>query len=280
MSRIELPTDLTPVERSALLPTLGRARDASTDNPILADWWSRVVVDELAVDWENLGLPRKETSSVATRGRLIDDGCRAFLTASPGGVVLDLGSGLDDRAQRVGPPAGSWWFDLDLPGIMALRRRLPERPAVLGYYQELEADATSLEWINSVPPDRPLAILADGFFPFLPPEASRQVVRRLVDRAAGGELIMNGYSTVARSLMPRVKAIRDLGIDSANGTAFDDPREPESWHPRIRLVERTMLSRSPYVDRMPWGVRAAIRIMNAFPGLADRSDLGVLRFTF
>ncbi|MGN7798831.1 class I SAM-dependent methyltransferase [Leifsonia sp. 22587] len=280
MNRLPLPPDLSPVERSALLPILGRARDAASESPILGDVWSQVVVGALAVDWEDLGLPRKEASSVAARGRLIDDGCRAFLAANPDGVVLDLGSGLDDRAQRVQPPAGSRWFDLDLPGILALRRTLPERPPVRADYSEVEADATSSDWISALPADRPLAILADGFFPFLPPDASRQLVHRLVDRAPAGELLMNGYTTLARSLMPRVKAIRDLHIDTANGTAFDDPREPESWHPRLRLAERTMLSRSPYVDRMPRRVQRAIRIMNAFPRLAERSDLGVLRFTF
>lgn len=280
MNRLPLPADLSPVERSALLPILGRARDAASERPILADAWSQVVVDTVAVDWEGLGLPRKEASSVAARGRLIDDGCRAFLAEHPDGVVLDLGSGLDDRAQRVQPPAGSTWFDLDLPGIMGVRRRLPERPPVRADHSELEADATSPDWIAAVPADRPLAILADGFFPFLSPDDSHAVVHRLVDRAPSGELIMNGYTTLARSLMPRVKAIRDLGIDTAGGTAFDDPREPESWHPRVRLAERTMLSRSPYVDRMPRRVRTAIRVMNAFPRVAERSDLGVLRFTF
>lgn len=262
------------------MPILGRARDAGSEHPILADEWSSVVVDALAVDWDGLGLPRKEAANVATRGRLIDDAGRAFLAAHPDGVVLDLGSGLDDRAQRVDPPEGASWFDLDLPGILALRRRLPDRAAVRADYREIEAEATSPDWIDTVPDDRPLAILADGFFPFLAPEASRLVVRRLVDRVPSGELVMNGYTTLARSLMPRVKAIRDLGIDTAAGTAFDDPREPESWHPRIRLAERTMLSRSPYVDRMPKRVQAAIRVMNAFPRLAERSDLGVLRFTF
>ncbi|WP_223692164.1 class I SAM-dependent methyltransferase [Leifsonia poae] len=280
MNRIPLPADLSPVERSALLPALARARDASEPAPILGDQWSRTVVDRLAVEWEGLGLPHKESSTVATRGRIIDDACRAFLEAHTDGVVLDLGSGLDDRAQRVNPTAGSMWFDLDLPSILAVRRRLPERPEVAAEYRELESDAVSSEWLSAIPRDRPLAIVADGFFPFLPPAASRQLVHRLVDRSPSGQLIMNGYTTLARSLMPRVKAIRDLGIDTACGTAFDDPHEPENWHPRIRLVERTMLSRSAYVDKMPRSVRTGIRVMSVFPRLADRSDMGVLRFTF
>ncbi|MDN4614110.1 class I SAM-dependent methyltransferase [Leifsonia sp. F6_8S_P_1B] len=280
MTRLLLPADLSPVERSALLPILGRARDAAGSSPILDDRWSRTVVDSLAVDWDGLGLPRKESATVATRGRLIDDACRAFLAAHPDAVVLDLGSGLDDRAQRVAPPAGVLWLDLDLPHIMALRRRLPGRPGVAADHREVEADAASGDWLSEIPADRPLIALADGFFPFLPPAISRSLVERLVDRVPDGELVMNGYTTLARSLMPRVKAIRDLGIDTAGGTAFDDPREPEAWHPRLRLIDRTMLSRSAYVERMPRSVRAGIRMMNALPRLADRSDLGVLRFAF
>ncbi|WP_345802234.1 class I SAM-dependent methyltransferase [Microbacterium sp. AZCO] len=280
MSRVDLPPDLSPVERSALLPILGRAQDAESRRPILGDTWASVVVAEVSVDWDHLGLPRKEASTVAARARLIDDAARRFLEANPRSCVLDLGSGLDDRAQRVDPPEETMWFDVDLPGIMSLRRRLATRPVIAAAHHELEVDATSAEWVDSLPSDRPLVILADGFFPFLAERDAEHLVHRLVEHAPHGELVMNGYTTLARTLMPRVRAIRDLGIDTAGGTAFDDPHEPEKWHPRLRLADRTMLSRSPYVDRMPRGLRAAIAVMNAFPGLAERSDLGVLRFTF
>ncbi|MGN6428408.1 MAG: class I SAM-dependent methyltransferase [Leifsonia sp.] len=280
MTPIPVPAELSPVERSALLPILGRARDAGAKEPILGDEWARTVVASLAVDWDALGMPRKESFSVAVRGRLIDDACRAFLADHPDGAVLDLGCGLDDRAQRVSPPQGSAWFDLDLPGVLALRRRLPMRTPVDADYREVAADATTDGWLAELPDDRPLAVLADGFFPFLPAAAARRLVQRLIDRVPGGELVMNGYTTLARSLMPRVKAIRDLGVDTAAGTAFDDPHEPERWHPRLRLAQRTMLSASPYAARMPWALRAGVRLMNAVPRLADRSDLGVLRYTF
>ncbi|NNC12162.1 class I SAM-dependent methyltransferase [Planctomonas sp. JC2975] len=276
---IELP-HLSPVERSALLTVISRARDAEGRDPILADEWSVLVRDALAADWNGLGMPRKEAYTVATRGRLLDDLCRDFLRLNPDAVVIELGSGLDDRAERVDPPDTATWIDLDLPGIQYLRRQLPARRVVAAHRLELPADVTKDDWMRAVPRNRPVAIVADGFFPFLTPEESADVVRGIVDRAPAGELLMNGYTTLARTLMPRVRAIRDLGIDVTQGTAFDDPREPERWHPRLKLAQRIMLTRSPYVIHFSPALRATIRTMDWLPSLSDRSDLGVLRFVY
>ncbi|MGN6128063.1 MAG: class I SAM-dependent methyltransferase [Humibacter sp.] len=276
---LAIPPELTGVERSALLPVISRARDAEHADPILGDSWARHVRDGLAVDWDALGLPQKESYNVAMRGRHLDEWVRAFLAAHPDAVVVDLGTGLDDRARRVEPGPDVDWFDVDSPRILDLRRRLADghRPANV---HEIGADATDAAWISRLPTGRPLVMVADGFFPFLRPDDSAALVHRLVEHAPQGELVMNGYTTLARRLMPRVRAIRDLRIDVGEGTAFDDPRAPEQWHPRLKLAERIMLSRSPYVAKTPATLRAAVRAMNLFPSLADRSDLGVLRLRF
>jgi O-methyltransferase involved in polyketide biosynthesis len=276
---IELPP-LTGLERSALLPVISRARDAEWKTPILGDTWSVMVRDTLAVDWDELGLPYKEAYTVATRGRLLDDLCRDFLSRNPDGVVIELGSGLDDRAQRVDPPATATWLDLDFPALHALRRRLTPLRAVAAHHLDVASDATGDIWLDVIPGGRPVAMVGDGFFPFLHAEQSAQLVHRVVAQSPSGELLMNGYTTLARNLMPRVRAIRDLNLDITSGTAFDDPREPERWHPRLKLAERLMLTHSPYVKQMPLTLRASIKVMGWLPSLADRSDLGVLRYVF
>ncbi|MBW9095691.1 class I SAM-dependent methyltransferase [Microbacterium jejuense] len=267
------------MERSALLPILSRARDAEHADPILGDTWACRVRDGLDVDWEALGLPQKEAFTVAMRGRHLDDWVRQFLAVHPDAVVVDLGAGLDDRSHRIMPGPDVDWFDIDFGQILDLRRRLSGDGRAENVH-ELAVDATSAEWVSRLPADRPLVIVADGFFPFLRPDDSAAVVHRLIDHAPEGELLMNGYTTLAQRLMPRVRAIRDLGIDISGGTAFDDPHVPEQWHPRLRLVERIMLSRSPYVAQTSAGLRASILMMNLLPGVADRSDLGVLRLQF
>jgi O-methyltransferase involved in polyketide biosynthesis len=45
-----------------------------------------------------------------------------FLTAHPGGTVVELGTGLNTRFERVGTDQAHW-IDLDLPDTIELRRR-------------------------------------------------------------------------------------------------------------------------------------------------------------
>jgi O-methyltransferase involved in polyketide biosynthesis len=274
----ELPA-LSAVERSALLTVISRAGDAEWRTPILGDTWSCDVRDRLAVDWEGMGMPKKEAFTVAIRGSILDEVCRRFIARHPDACVIELGSGLDDRVLRVDPPASTTWIDVDFPAVHALRRELGFPPQSANRV-EAATDAIDEEWLRMLPAGRSMVVIADGFFPFLPERSAAALVHRIVDRSASGELLMNGYSTLARKLMPRVRAIRDLGLDIAGGTAFDDPVQPESWHPRIRFAEQRMLTASPSVPRMPVGLRATIRVMRWFPALARRSDVGVLRYTF
>lgn len=270
---------LSGVERSALLTVISRARDAEWVTPILGDRWSVSVRDSLAVDWEGLGMPRKEAFTVATRSRLLDDLCCRFIAQHPDACVIDLGCGLDDRVWRVRPPSGVTWIDLDLPAVLVLRSELGF-PGYGPNHLDVAANAMDEAWLDLVPVRRPVVVVADGFFPFLPMDRAEKLVQRIVEHSSSGALLMNGYSTLARRLMPQVRAIRDLNVDVSGGTAFDDPAEPELWHPRIRLAGQFPLTQSPYVRLMPPRLRRAIHVLGWFPSLARRSDLGVLQYVF
>jgi O-methyltransferase involved in polyketide biosynthesis len=61
---------------------------------------------------------------VALRGAQLDAWTTDFLSGNPDAVVLHLGCGLHSRAFRLALPEGVRWFDVDLPQVIALRRKL------------------------------------------------------------------------------------------------------------------------------------------------------------
>jgi hypothetical protein len=72
---------------------------------------------------------------------------------------------------------------------------------------------------------------------------------------------MNDYGHVSRLNIAAMKI-----VFSAVGTqwayqGFNDARVPESWSPRLRLVEETSLSHAPEVDLYPPATRLATRLM-------------------
>ena len=97
------------------------------------------------------------------------------------GLLTDLGVGLDTRAFRVDTPATVDWYEIDLPEVVALRRRfVPDRPHV----HAVAADLTDPHWLDDMPADRPAAVVADGLLPFLTHEDFVALLRRIASVSA------------------------------------------------------------------------------------------------
>ena len=118
-----------PNERETYLSTLyGKALDNRAEHPILGDTFADEVVHRIDFDFEKLNLPQGGAITLPMRAKHLDSWAREFLDAHPESTVLHLGCGLDSRVFRIDPPATVRWYDVDLPDVIELRRRLyPER---------------------------------------------------------------------------------------------------------------------------------------------------------
>jgi len=101
-----------------------RALDSRWPHPILGDSLADEVVGKIDYDFEALGVQTSVVCQAALRAKMLDDRVRAFVKRHPDAVVVDLGAGLDDRMQRVGPPPTVDWYNVDLAGVTALRDKL------------------------------------------------------------------------------------------------------------------------------------------------------------
>ncbi|WP_208719834.1 class I SAM-dependent methyltransferase [Amycolatopsis circi] len=71
---------------------------------------------------------------------------------------------MDSRAFRLDPPSGVRWFDVDLPDVIALRRKLYSAD---DGYRTIAASVTDSGWLDEIPADRPTLILAEGLLRYL-----------------------------------------------------------------------------------------------------------------
>ena len=93
-------------------------------------------------------------------------------------------------------------------------------------------------------------IVADGLMAFLAPQEMISLLDRLISHFPSGEVAFNGYTRFA------IWAARHYhGTQSVASlyqiSGFDDPREPESWNPRLKLVREILLTREPEVAGFP-----------------------------
>lgn len=272
-------TELTPVEQTAFLTMYARALDSRWDRPILGDTLADDAVGKIDYDFAGLGVQTSVVCQTALRAKMLDNRVRAFVKTHPDAVVVDLGAGLDSGVYRVAPPPTVDWYSVDLPGITALREEV--LPA-LAQSHSVPVSLADPQWPDTIPADRSTMLIADGLFAFLTEQAITGIFRRITDHFGSGELAFNDYgrigwiSRIAIKLYPQ-KMFKDVG--SQWGYAgFKDAHHPETWNPRMTLVEEASLAHEPEVDLFPGWIRVATKLSGKSKAGARKAR--ILRYRF
>lgn len=242
------------VEWTNLCTLYMRAYESRTKRPILGDTAAAEAVDRIDYDFDRIRKAVRPSSSqflVSLRAKRFDEWASDFLDRHPDAVVLHLGCGLDSRAFRLRRPSGVRWFDVDVPAVINLRRRIyPEQDG----YRMIGSSVTDPGWLDEVPTDSPVLVVAEGLLMYLEESEVRTLLLRLTDRFGSGELLFDG-------MPPWVVLGRKIFRWATRGG-----RELGQWDPRLKLLART----SPLAEyaRIPSpGYRLLYRLMNAVPGL-------------
>jgi O-methyltransferase involved in polyketide biosynthesis len=271
--------ELSPVEQTAFLTEYARALDSRWPTPILRDALADEVVAKIDYDFAGLGVQTSVVCQSALRAKMLDDRVRDFIGRHPDAVIVDLGAGLDSGFYRIGPPPSVQWYSVDLPGITALRDDvLPANPNS----HSVPVSLAEKRWPDAIPADRPTMLIADGLFAFLPESVIVGIFTRITEHFGTGELAFNDYgrigwfSKLAIKVAPQ-KMFKDVG--SQWGFAgFKDAHHPETWNPRLRLIEEASLARAPEVDLFPGWIRVATKL--AGKSKAGARKARILRYAF
>ncbi|ORW92015.1 methyltransferase [Mycobacterium sp. IEC1808] len=245
------------VEWTNLCTLYLRAYETRSPEPILDDKAAAEAVDRIAYDWARMrraSLPRSNQYLVTMRAKQFDDWSADFLRRHPNAVVLHLGCGMDTRAFRLHPPDTVLWFDVDQPGVIALRRKLYDDADA---YRMIGSSVTDAAWLDEVPTDRPALIVAEGLLMYLTGADVRTLLQRLTDRFGSGEIAFDTASPLA----PRLSKVLTKGITK---WGIRDARELERWNPRLRFLERSPVG--ALYQRIPSApLRLLWRLVNATP---------------
>ena len=109
------PKDITVLSATMLIPLWAKAVEYERSDALLRD---KEAVRMLAmVDYDFAPFAKAKASQVGCcgRARLLDEMAARFIAEHPDAVVVQLGAGLDARYERMGRPAVTAWYDLDLP---------------------------------------------------------------------------------------------------------------------------------------------------------------------
>jgi O-methyltransferase involved in polyketide biosynthesis len=176
---------------------------------------------------------------------------------------------------RIGAPAAVDWYDVDYPAVVATRERLI--PAD-GNAHNIGADVTETDWLNAVPSDRPAVIVADGLMGFLSKDGVVSLLNRLISHFPSGEIAFNSYTKFtiwATKHVPSTTSVAGL----LEFPGVDDPRELESWNPKLKLIREILLTREPEIAEYPTAVRLYNRFLATSTTLSRKGTI-VLHYRF
>jgi O-methyltransferase involved in polyketide biosynthesis len=242
---------LSKEQETLLIPLYAKAQD----NPILDDRKAREILNAVDYDFRELMVPEKTVVTLRIRAKQLDAYARQFLAAHPDAIVLHLGCGLDSRCERVDAPQ-ALWFDLDLPEVIALRRRF--YPETAGY-RMIASSVTDLVWMEQVPAEgRPVFVIAEGLLMYLEPADVRALVVCLHERFPGCELVFDAFSELTARRIQAHPSLQKTGATIRWG--IDDAHEIEGWAEGIRLKEEWFFSQSPDIGKLGWYYRLMFRL--------------------
>jgi methyltransferase (TIGR00027 family) len=200
---------------------------------------------------KSLRLSEENRLVIILRNREIDRCAEEFLSRHPQAVVVHIGCGLDTRFERVDNGRVEW-FDLDLPDVIALRRKLID--SLEGRLHLLGCSVLEDAWLDMVSAhgQRPCLFLAEGVFMYLKVEQVRRLVLALCERFPGAELVFDAYSPIhilrhnLQYAFAKIKFNTHWGI--WHGQAL------EGWGSGIRLLGEWGYfdEDTPRLDRIRW----------------------------
>lgn len=265
---------LTGAQQTLLGPLHARALDNRRPDPVLGDETADRLLDRIDFDFRSLHLGSGDRMAVVLRAKQLDDWAARYLAQHPDAVVLHLACGLDSRAFRLTIPAGTHWYDIDLPDVIELRNRL--YPQAQANYRTIAASVTDQDWLDEIPTGRPTLVIAEGLTMYLTEADGVDLLRRLVERFGVGEMMFD-------AVLPwTIRAARYSWFLQRTGAEFHwgigDPLALEMRVPGFRLRQELPMMDMPGLAKMDATDRAIAKFMNAFPPL--RRAMRLLRYSF
>ena len=268
---------LDNVAETLLFTLYIRAMESQRSDALLKDEKAVALLDQLGGDIARLRrvqMDEEDQVTIILRSRQFDRHTREFLARFPEAVVVHLGCGFDSRFERVDNGKVEW-YDLDVPEVIALRRKLiggeGPRYHLLGY------SAFDPAWLDFVAAhrSRPFLFLAEGVFMYFKEDQIRSLVLALQERFAGAELVFDAFLPY----LVRMNNLRMLfgGVGARYYWGLKHGRDLEDWRKGIRLLDEwfPLDHPEPRLARVQWmrSIPFLARIIGIFHyRLGERSN--------
>lgn len=246
-------------QETLLIPLYSKAIESQQPNPILVDRKAQEILEHIEYDFTKLKIHRKTTLLLCLRAKKLDDYTREFLSCYPRSIVIHLGCGLDSRCIRVDKGEAEW-YDLDMPGVIDLRRKFYKETDT---YHLIPSFVTDFSWIDEIlSKDRPVMVIAEGLFMYLKEEEVKALILKLKEAFPGCDLVFDAFSTLTAKNAQKHPSLNKTGATIHWG--IDNAKAIEEWAEGISLKEEWFFTLAKEINKLGLGYRLAFKIAGLF----------------
>ena len=250
---------LTEAQETLLIPLWCKSQAAQGKHVTFVDEKTESVLAGIDYNFSALNVPKQTQVTVRMRANRFDVYAREFIAAHPDGMILHLGCGLDSRCLRV-DNGRIHWVDLDMPDVIALRRKFyteTER------YRMIASPVTDLSWLDEIPKTAvPVLVIAEGLFMYLEEAHVKALVLALQTAFPGCRLAFDAFSALTAQRVGKHPSLQKTGASIHWG--IDNAAEMATWGIGIQLVEEWFFTQSPDMNRLDFGYRLIFKIASLF----------------
>lgn len=249
------------VEETLYIPLLAKAKESRLKKPIIYDSKALEIVDQLESDIHDRQFDGGEIAhlGIVSRTDVLDTELRRHLIGKTNLTVINLGAGLDTRAERLNDERITW-YDLDMPEVINLRK---------GFFKEYEKTmfiAKSIldsSWTKDIQSSENIVIIAEGLLMYFNEEEIKQIFKTIAENYQGAHM----YFDVVHSFFV------GKGISSKFLWGIDQANDIEQYNPHIALIN-SWSTGNLHKERQS----LFFRIMNVLPSTRNRSQILHIQF--
>lgn len=223
------------VAETLLIPLYMRAKESRRDNPILNDKTAEQLADNLEYDYSQFDGAKLSEVGCVVRGWYFDRAVQQFIETHPNPVVVNVGCGLDTRFQRIGN-GKTIFYDMDLPEVIALRRKLiPEQQGNI----YIAASLLETDWMDNLcrkHPNAEFIFIVEGVLMYFYEKQVKAFLHAVASRFEGGELWFDVCGTIMSRHGVKPDSLRKHKAQIRFG--LSDGRLVEQWEPTLQLIEQ------------------------------------------
>ena len=238
----KMKIELGGVAETLLLPLWFRAKHNEKQNPLLLDPMASKIVRRVDYDYRRIDRSMHGLTSFwnpewgdlywVIRAKNFDDALKEFMDRHPKAVVVNIGAGLDTTFYRV-DNGSIRWYDIDLPDVMDLRRRLiPETDRCTCIAKSL----FDFSWFDDIgKPEEGLIMLACGVFWYFGEDDVKLIIHSLANRFHGAEIVFDALSRIAAIITTRF--VRGSANKEARPRSILTAKKVCKWDTNVEVVE-------------------------------------------